>query len=201
MCVHLAFDHRKSTQAINFFATKAGGYINKMKAIKLIYFADRYHLRKYGRPITNDEYFAMPYGPVNSGVKEIAENSDFLAKDEQESSSIYLRVPNQYGVKSLRPVETKVFSKSDIEALSFAWEKFGKYNQYELADLSHNYPEWKRFKAIIESKTRSRVRMNYEDFFEDPGKEFEQCCTLSPIEKEDRIDTIKEISAMTSLRY
>jgi uncharacterized phage-associated protein len=201
MCVHLNFDHRKATQAINFFANKAGGYINKMKAIKLIYFADRYHLRKYGRPITNDEYFAMPYGPVNSGVKEIAENSDFLAKDEQVYASTYLKVQNQYGVKSINPVENKVFSKSDIEALSFAWDKFGKYNQYQLADLSHNYPEWKRFKEIIESKAQSRVRMNYEDFFEDPGEGYEKCCTLTIVEKEDRIDTIKEIDKINSLRY
>jgi uncharacterized phage-associated protein len=201
MCIHLGFDHKKATQAINFFATKAGGYINKMKAIKLIYFADRYHLRKYGRPITNDEYFAMPYGPVNSGVKEITENSDFLADDEQEYAAIYLKIPNQYGVRSIHPIDTKVFSKSDIEALSFAWEKFGKYNQYQLADISHNYPEWKRFKQIIESKTRSRVRMNYEDFFEDPEEGFEKCCPLTPAEKEDRLDTIKEINQINSIRY
>lgn len=59
MCVHLPFDYRKTTQALNFFAVKNGGHINKMRSIKLIYFADRFHLRKYGRPITNDEYFAM----------------------------------------------------------------------------------------------------------------------------------------------
>ena len=53
MCIHLEFDHEKATQAINFFARESGGQINKMKAIKLIYFAERYHLRKYGRPITN----------------------------------------------------------------------------------------------------------------------------------------------------
>lgn len=200
MCIHLRFDYKKATQAINFFATKAGGYINKMKAIKLIYFADRYHLRKFGRPITNDEYFAMPYGPVNSGVKEIAENSDFLAANEQEYASIFLKIPNQYGVRSIHPVEGKVFSESDVEALSFAWDTFGKYNQYELADLSHNYPEWKRFKDIIESKSQTRVRMNYDDFLKDPGEGFEKCCDLSLDEKEDRIDTLKEIDKISVYR-
>lgn len=198
MCVHLNFDHRKATQAINFFANKAGGYINKMKAIKLIYFADRYHFRKYGRPITNDEYFAMPYGPVNSGVKEIAENSDFLAQNEQEYSAIYLKIPNQYGVRSIYPVDEKVFSKSDVDALSFAWDKFGRYNQYELADISHNYPEWKKVEQVL--KSLSRVRINYEDFLGDPGEGFEQCYTLSPIEKEDRVDTIKELDKISSIR-
>ncbi len=63
-----SFSHRKATQALNFFAAKAGGKINKMKALKLVFFADRYHLRKYGRPVVGDEYLAMNYGPVASGT-------------------------------------------------------------------------------------------------------------------------------------
>ena len=83
MCVHLNFDYQKATQSLTFFAEKEGGRIHKMKALKLVYLADRYHLRKYGRPITNDEYFAMPYGPVASGVKDIIEMSDFLGAEEK----------------------------------------------------------------------------------------------------------------------
>lgn len=55
-----------------------------MKALQLVYFADRYHLRKFGRPITNDEYFAMPYGPVASGAKDIAEGSIGLSTHESK---------------------------------------------------------------------------------------------------------------------
>ncbi len=39
----LKFDYKKATQALNFFAIKCGGKIDKMKALKLIFFADRYH--------------------------------------------------------------------------------------------------------------------------------------------------------------
>lgn len=38
----------------------AGGRTHQQdEGAELVYFADRYHLRKFGRPITNDEYFAM----------------------------------------------------------------------------------------------------------------------------------------------
>jgi len=74
--INFNFDCRKTTQALNYFAIKAGGTINRMKAIKLVYLADRYHLRKYCRLITNDIYFAMDNGPVASGVKDIAEQSN-----------------------------------------------------------------------------------------------------------------------------
>ena len=72
------FDYRKSTQVLNFFANKQGGQINKMKALKLIFLADRYHIRKYGRLITNDVYVAMKHGPVPSTTKDISEYNDYL---------------------------------------------------------------------------------------------------------------------------
>lgn len=82
MCIHFNFDFKKATQALNYLAKKFGGNINKMQAIKLIYFADRYHLRKYGRPVTNDEFVAMGYGPVGSKTKDIAENTPFWIKSK-----------------------------------------------------------------------------------------------------------------------
>ena len=59
MCVHLQFSFEKATQALNFFAIKNEGHIDKLPALKLIFLADRYHLRKHARPITNAEYVAM----------------------------------------------------------------------------------------------------------------------------------------------
>ena len=77
--MQLSFSHKKATQALNFFARAAGGKINKMKALKLIYFEDRYHLRSYGRPITNDTYFAMKFGPVASACKDLLNENEASA--------------------------------------------------------------------------------------------------------------------------
>ncbi|MFZ5452305.1 MAG: Panacea domain-containing protein [Thermodesulfobacteriota bacterium] len=200
MCTHLRFNLKKTTQAINLLAIKSHGEINKIKAIKLIYFADRFHLRKYGRPITNDEYWAMEWGPVNSNVKDIADMSEYLGDMEREYASQYIESPSKNIVKSIHEVDRKVFSQTDIEALSWAWETFGHLDGFALADLSHHYPEWEKFKDIIESKTQTRVRMNYEDFFEDPGEGFEKCWDLSPEEKEDRLDMLFELDRISAYR-
>jgi len=197
MCIHLPFQYKKATQALNYFAEASGGRINKMKAIKLIFFADRYHLRKYGRPITNDEYLAMDYGPVSSGVKDIAEMSDFLEAKERSYASRFIAPAAGYDVESLSHVDAKVFAKTDLEALSFAWETFGHMDQFALAEISHEYPEWKKHEAELERL--SRVRMNYEDFLDDPAQGFEQCFTLSPEERRDRLDEIKEMSRLNAL--
>jgi len=197
MCIHLPFMYKKATQALNYFAEKNGGCLNKMKAIKLIFFADRYHVRKYGRPITNDEYLAMSYGPVNSGVKDIAEMSSFLGGKEREYAEAFLEAASEYDVKSIAPLEEKVFSKTDLEALDFAWKTFGEYDQFRLAEITHRYPEWKKHEVRLHNL--SRVRMNYEDFLEDPEEGFEHCCTLSVEDKHDRLEEIKEMSRLNAL--
>lgn len=201
MCIHLPFQYKKATQALNFFAGLGGGAMNKMKAIKLIFFADRYHLRKYGRPITNDEYLAMDYGPVSSGVKDIAEMSDFLGRQERRYASEFIQPePNVRGghkVMSIAPVDRKVFSATDLEALEFAWKEFGKYDQFELADITHKYPEWKKHEE--ELNHCPRMRMDYIDFFDDPEVGFEKCCSLSREEKRERVEEIRELSHLHAI--
>ena len=173
MCIHFNFDFKKATQALNYLAMNFGGKINKMQAIKLIYFADRYHLRKYGRPVTNDEYVAMEYGSVGSKTKDIAENTTFLDKIESEYSTRYIKNPDQYDIQSINEVDMDVFSDSDTEALDFAINNLRRFDQYDLAKISHAYPEWKKFEKELESGRGSAFSMNYEDFFKDaePGDE------------------------------
>lgn len=198
MCIHLRFDHQKATQAIGFFAEKAGGMINKLRVLKLVYFADRYHLRKYGRLITNDEYFAMPYGPVASGVKDIAELSDFLGEQELVYASQYLKKINSITIGLIKPYEHAVLSETDHEALLFAWEKFGQYSEFELSEITHKYPEWEKHKRSLE--VYSRIKMNLEDFIEDsPDLSVEQCYALSAQEKIDTVDELNELSRIEAL--
>jgi uncharacterized phage-associated protein len=197
MCIHLPFQHKKATQALNYFARLEGGSVNKMKALKLIFFADRYHLRKYGRPITNGEYWAMDRGPVNSGVKDIAEMSGFLGQEECSYASRFIEPDGKYDVKSLASVESRVFSETDLESLKFSWETFGHLNQFELADITHEYPEWKKHKRALENCPR--VLMDYSDFVDDPEQGFEQCCSLSAEERQDRLDEMREMSKVNAL--
>ncbi|HHT9105299.1 MAG TPA: Panacea domain-containing protein [Candidatus Wujingus californicus] len=171
-----------------------------MQAIKLIYFADRYHLRKYGRPVTNDEYVAMEYGPVGSKTKDIAENTTFLDKIESEYSKRYIKNQGLYDNQSINEVDMEVFSDSDTEALDFAINNLGKFNQYDLAKISHAYPEWKKFEKELESERGSAFNMNYEDFFKDaePGDEKlrllngKDLFVMDAEDKEVMLDYVKE---------
>lgn len=161
------FSHRKTTQALNFFARQSGGEINKLKALKLVYLADRYHLRRYGRPITGDEYFAMPYGPVASGAKDLAEMDPMMSDAERSYGAQYLAPVDRYSYRSIADVEQRALSESDRTTLVWAWEHFGKRDRYDLAEYTHRYPEWKRHEKTLDGERVTRIPMSYRDFLDD----------------------------------
>ena len=45
------YDVRKAAQVAAFFAIKAGGKINKLRLVKLIYLADRQFMIRYDEPM------------------------------------------------------------------------------------------------------------------------------------------------------
>lgn len=181
------FNHKKAVQALAILASKEGGTINKMKAIKLIWLSDRLHLRKFGRTITGDTYFAMKLGPVASNIKDIIEASTYCSEEELTYSADFLnRIDsNNYGTQN--PPLLKVFSKSDIEAIDNVYAVYGHLNQFELSELSHLFPEWKKWESALE-KNQSRYPMDFEDFFQDTN-------TDNPLFKEDQetLDLVKSL--------
>jgi len=158
------FDFMKVTQVLNYLARKLGGKVNKLRAIKLIYLADKYHLRKYGRLVTGDRYIAMKLGPVQSGVKDIADLSDFLGSEERDYTSLFISKVG-HDIKSIKEVDYDELSQTDVEALNFVLEQFSNFTDSDLVKLTHKGYEWKKHKN--ELKLKSRIDMDILDFFED----------------------------------
>lgn len=163
-----SFNYKKVVQSFNFFAIKNGGSENKMKALKLLWLSDRLHLREYGRMISNDNYYGLPNGPVPSASRDILEKSSFFKDDiAQDYADRYIKIINKYTYSSIQDVAYKVFSKSEIEILNKIYDNFGNKDQYDLSELSHEFPEWKKFKSVLDKKLSSRFQIKIEDFFED----------------------------------
>ncbi|WP_319591710.1 Panacea domain-containing protein [uncultured Draconibacterium sp.] len=164
------FNYKKAIQALNYFAQKENGVINKMKAIKLIWLSDRLHLRRFGRPVVKDKYYALPYGPIQTNVKEFAENDTnvFFAEEEGDYRNTFLKTHGKFRYRSISDPELKVFSKSDLLIMDEVYEAFGKLDQFALSEISHMYPEWKRFEKMLNGGMGSRFQMDYLDFFKNP---------------------------------
>lgn len=185
--------YKKATQALNFLARKKDGRINKMKAIKLIFLADRLHLRKYGRPVIGDMYWAMRWGPVGSKSKRAAELD--LPEDILSYTKKYIKPSDEKkSLVSIKEPDLDVFSKTDIECLEKVYDKFSDKDQFELAELTHDYPEWKKHEKELKTG-KKRVRMNYDDFFTDGTQNdlFGQTKTELNLAKES-FDELREVS-------
>ena len=172
-------DYKKITQTINYLVRKdeRSVGINELKIIKLVWAADRYHLRKYARLVTGDQYFAMPNGPVGSLTKDIAEFSDNVfsntGPDEFDYISSYINFNknNNNGIlSSVNDVDYDELSETDIEALDFAWNKFGQYDWKTLIKITHEYPEWLKFKNAFESRATRREEIDLMDFFKNSNR-------------------------------
>lgn len=193
------FAPEKLVQALAYFARRDIRDLDKMKAAKLLFHADKYHLLRYGRPVLGDMYACMEYGPVPSASLNVM--NDLIAHDPQfpavarDLFDEYLSVQRFWRRKhpvfrAKKEPDLDVFSDSDIEALDYAIETFGRKSAWQLSQESHDEPAWK-----IANECRpagSSVIMDYRLFFEG-HPEAADILRFVEAQQEDR-DTAEELA-------
>lgn len=160
-------DTRKIVQALNYIAcSQPGKTVNILKAYKLLWLADRYHLRQYGRTVSGDEYYALPHGPVPSDAMNIVSGKTTHLPSAYPGSE-YIRKNHRYSIVSKKDPALEVFSASDMEALNLVLDKFGSKTWNELSDFSHTFPEWKAYEQFIQSPySKNGYKIDMDLFFE-----------------------------------
>ena len=170
-------DYKKITQIINYLIRKdsATSAVHELKIVKLVWASDRYHMRKYARTVSGDNYYAMKNGPVGSMTKDVAEFCDnsFSNLDSDDmpyiGRFIKLEKNNEKALlSSVNEVDFDELSETDKEALDFAWDNFGKYDYYTLINLTHAYPEWEKHEESIIKNGSGREKIDLLDFFINP---------------------------------
>lgn len=116
---------------------------------KMIYFADREHLFKFGTPITGDSFYAMEHGPVPSQAYDIlkvvsGENNQFLDREVQQAAIENLGT-NDDGLSfsPKRPPNKDYLSPSAMECLNFAFDKVDGRSFGEISDETHQHSGYK----------------------------------------------------------
>lgn len=190
--IRFSFNLQKLVHAIAFFSAKGVSDLTKLKVAKLLYFADKEHLLRFGSPILGDVYYCMEYGPVPSVA--LNEMNDALqspevagdCEDERQFETVLsVERPLWSGhphFVAKRGFDEGVFSKSEIEVLEYVLSNYGSKSAGELVDLTHLEPTWK-----IPNTTRvpgSRAPIPYSLFFEGASAESRELLAL--IEEEQR---------------
>jgi uncharacterized phage-associated protein len=141
--VRFNFDESKAIEALVYVAGEWAG-ITPFYLSKVLFFADRDHLRQYGRPVTGDMYIAMANGPVPSRIYDMVKgNLDFFGNPEAIGDAIRVDYNARYRrLYANRPATLDLLSETDLKALADAVQLCRGKSSPELMHLTHQEPAW-----------------------------------------------------------
>ncbi len=139
--IKFKFDIDKSINALLFIISELKDSRNSIHKIsKILYFAERQYLVKYGRTIIGDNYIAMKYGPVPSNVydmiKFIRGESAFIMASRDNINS-KLKVVGDSFLEALQAPDLDYFSESDLECLRASIQENRDLTFDQLTNKSH----------------------------------------------------------------
>lgn len=185
------FSLDKFINALAYFAAHGVHDLTKLKAVKLLYLADRYHLFHYGRPVTGDRYIAMELGPVPEGgfqlisrLIEPAEVDDEPRANALERLEVHRAFRRYPVLRAKGNPDLSVFSESEVEALASVVKEFGQARARDLVDLTHTHRAYLR--ADAGRSPGSSTALPYEYFFEDAPDDVKAISGFVSCEQEDR---------------
>jgi uncharacterized phage-associated protein len=135
----------KVVEAIVYLANKKPN-IDHYHVVKTIFYADKQHLNKYGRPVLGDRYVKMRAGPVPSLLLDIINLNDLVVDPELiEKALCSFTITQEFKRKLIAPKREAVldkFSESDLECLDNAFDFCKEMDFKKLCDVSHEEKAW-----------------------------------------------------------
>ena len=150
------FNEKKATQAAALFLKLAGSRLNFMVLIKFLYLADREALSRWARPVINDEYFSMKFGPVLSHVHDLI--TEMPAPDEESVWSRHISAPSNYEVCLKADPGADELSDAEEELISTIYEQYKDFKDRPFEFVKHLHkilPEWE---PIAEGRSPIPIR-------------------------------------------
>ena len=157
----VGFRSKKAAQLCAYFATKSEGTIEKLKLIKLLYFAERQFLSENHHPMLFDEYYSLPHGPIcSSSLNGI----DGIIHEEIWDNYIARNGNIVVAIKSLTRDEMDEVSDAELSVVDEIWKQFGRMTPSQLRNYSHkNCPEY--------TETKGRIAISYKQILRAVGVE------------------------------
>lgn len=140
--MNFRFNIAKATEAACHFMDRAGGTINIMKLVKLMYLLDRLSLDRRGVPVAGGDYLSMRNGPVTSEVLDLINAGRLLGESDQRWEQCVSDRLN-HEVQLERMPAREHLSDAEILLLDEVWREHGHQDQWELVDWCHAHcKEW-----------------------------------------------------------
>jgi uncharacterized phage-associated protein len=154
----------KVLEAIVWLAA-ASPEIDIYHLVKAAFYADKYHLNRYGRPLAGDDYQADIYGPLGQCVYRLLKGDPIEMLALGGNGILPFKVGDQWRVTADREANTRILSVSDVEALRHGLDVVQPCTFDELVDMTHEE------KAYIAA---NGGRMRYEDLLDEDDPQRDQ---------------------------
>ena len=157
----IGFRSRKAAQLCAYFAGKNAGTIEKLKLIKLLYFAERRFISENHHPMLFDEYYSLPHGPICSSALN---GINGVIHEEIWDNYIARNGNIVVAIKTLTRDELDDVSDAELTVVDDIWREFGHMTASQLRNYSHeNCPEY--------TKTEGRIPISYKQILRAVGEE------------------------------
>jgi uncharacterized phage-associated protein len=142
----IRFDPKRAIELVLYVANKLR-YPTLHSVSKILYFADREHLSRYGSLLSGDSYVAMKHGPVPSEIYNLLKaaagrRESWISPRYYEVAKDAIKVEDNYRLSALRAADTDLLSAAQRECLDASLRENGSLSFARLTAKSHD-TAWK----------------------------------------------------------
>jgi len=122
--------------------------LGKKKLMKLFYFSDFTHVKKYASPITHDIYVNLEHGPIPSTILNLVNTAGQNSEDSILGDTISIKTKDGSNMQQIVPrrqslkKDEEYFVPSEINTLKEVCEKFKNHTGKSIEDASHKESAW-----------------------------------------------------------
>ncbi len=122
--------------------------------MKLFYFLDFIHLKKYGAPVTYDTYVNLEHGPIPTEIKNLIDTADddidnsFLADTVRFHQSEGTNMHRVMVTRNFNEQDKRFFSTTELEILEMVCRRFGNINTKEIEEAAHKEAPWRETRLL-----------------------------------------------------
>jgi uncharacterized phage-associated protein len=148
---------QKLKAMILYFATFTDPrLLGKKKLMKLFYFTDFGHVKKYASPITYDNYIHLEHGPIPSAILNLVNTvetdiddsilGDVMSIESKDGSNMKRIVTS----RKFNDKDAEYFTPSELEVMKEIADRFRDSTGKYIEDASHRETAWRTTQKLEE---------------------------------------------------
>ena len=177
------FSTQKTIQAVGVLLRQARGRMEYLRLLKLLYIADREHLRDFQRPIVGTRLVAMKNGPLHSEVYD-------LVKGEHVAEPLWSEYIRREGheVELLKDPGVSELSAAEVRTLTTISDRYQALSEWDLVEVTHDFPEWiENYPDDSENTSRT---IPFDSLLNAIGLQKEKAAILDDLQETARMDRL-----------